>query len=195
MIPAAGASSRMGAWKLLLPWGHSTICGTVVDTVISAGLMPVLVSGYRSAELALAFIDRPAVRIVENSGWQSGMLGSIQKGIRAALEYHPDCDGLFVTLSDMPGVPANAFLLVGQESTRLLAAGKPRVVFACKDGRLGHPVWIPDDFLAGVLELPPDARLRDYLVTLPWSSVEVDDDGIHADIDTPQEYAAIRKGS
>ena len=33
IVLAAGLSRRMGQPKMLLPWGHSTVIGTVVDTV------------------------------------------------------------------------------------------------------------------------------------------------------------------
>jgi molybdenum cofactor cytidylyltransferase len=195
VIPAAGASSRMGSWKPLLPWGSGTICTTVVDTVLSAGLRPVLVAGFRAGELAALFSQRANVLVVENKSWALGMLGSIQEGIRAVLSTDPDCNGVFVTLSDMPRVPFHAFLLVREEADRLDVAGKHSVVFAGKGGKLGHPVWIPMQALKTVLSLDPGGRLRDHLLSLPWMMVEVDDDGIHADIDTPGDYAAFMAGN
>ena len=75
----------MGAWKPLLPWGGTTVCGAVVDTVLAAGLRPVLVAGYRARELFGAFADRPEVRLVENADWERGMLGSIRAGLSSLL--------------------------------------------------------------------------------------------------------------
>jgi CTP:molybdopterin cytidylyltransferase MocA len=42
----------------------------------------------------------------------------------------------------------------------------------------------------GLAALEPDSRLREYLLASGWDSVEVDDDGIFADLDTPEAYAA-----
>jgi CTP:molybdopterin cytidylyltransferase MocA len=63
-------------------------------------------------------------------------------------------------------------------------------VFAARGSELGHPVWIPASIARGISELEPDSRLREFLLTAGWTSVEIDDDGIFADIDTPVAYEA-----
>jgi molybdenum cofactor cytidylyltransferase len=194
VIPAAGRSSRMPAWKPLLPWGASTVCGAVVDAALAAGLLPVVVAGYRGDELAAAFSDRPEVAVVVNDDWERGMLGSIRTGAEAARRLGLASgaggpEGFFVVPADMPRVPARAFGLVAAGAG---AGTCPRSVFASRRERLGHPVWIPFAFVAGMAALDPDARLRTYLLSLPWSRVEVDDDGIFDDLDTPEEYEGAR---
>lgn len=209
LVPAAGRSARMKAWKPLLPWGETTVCGAVVDTVLAAGLRPLLVAGYRGAELASAFKGRPEVAVLVNPDWERGMLGSIRAGAeflyrqeRKRYTGGPDgpsreggsggegrSGGFFVVPADMPCVPVQAFKLI---LAALNPQGAPRAVFASRDGRLGHPVWIPFAFVEGLAALEPDARLRDYLLTLSWTSVRVDDDGIFEDLDTPQDYELAR---
>ena len=183
----------MGAWKPLLPWGATTVCGAVVETVLRAGLCPVLVAGYRASELFDAFADRPELRLVENPDWERGMLGSIRAGLSsiAAEAGGPGgASGCFVALADMPRIPVAAFEAVAAEAARLAVEGKPTAVFAALGGRLGHPVWIPAAMFGGLAALEPDSRLREYLLASGWDSVEVDDDGIFADLDTPEAYAA-----
>ncbi|OHD23540.1 MAG: hypothetical protein A2Y38_04405 [Spirochaetes bacterium GWB1_59_5] len=216
VIPAAGLSSRMAAWKPLLPWGATTICGAVVDTVLLAGLRPVLVAGYRGEELAESFADRPELAVVLNDDWALGMLGSIRTGVDFILQNclvdgEGDTAGFFVVPADMPRVPAKAFSLI---SAALAGSGgaMPRggasragtpgddtaqgSVFPSRGGVLGHPVWIPAAFIPALRGLDPGSRLRDYLLGQPWTSVEVDDDGIFADLDTPEAYSeALRLNS
>jgi len=191
VIPAAGRSSRMGAWKPLLPWGAGTVCGAVVDAALSAGLRPVVVAGYRSGELAAAFSGRPEVVVVDNPDWERGMLGSVRAGFGRVVEVSRaaggDVEGFFVAPADMPRLPSAAF---GRVAAELSRGAVPRAVFAARGGRLGHPVWVPAAFMPGIAALDPGARLRDYLLERPWSSVEVEDDGIFDDIDTPEAYAA-----
>jgi len=193
----------MAAWKPLLPWSNTTICGAVVNTVLAAGLKPLVVAGYRGEELAESFSDRPDLAVVLNDGWELGMLGSIRTGVDFMLQNcfedgAGDAAGFFVVPADMPLVPAKAFALMKEELAKNAsqAAGAekaPAAVFAARSGRLGHPVWIPAAFIPALRELDPGSRLRDYLLGQLWSSVEVDDDGIFEDLDTPEAYAAALK--
>lgn len=193
----------MAAWKPLLPWGGTTICGAVVDAVLAAGLQPVVVAGYRGEELAESFADRPELAVVLNDGWELGMLGSIRTGVDFILQNcfaggEGDAAGFFVVPADMPCVPVKAFALMKAELARIaseaVAAEKaPAALFAARSGRLGHPVWIPAALISALRELDPGSRLRDYLLRQPWSSVEVDDDGIFEDLDTPEAYAVAFK--
>lgn len=201
VIPAAGLSSRMSAWKPLMPWGDTSICGAVVDTALEAGLRPVVVAGYRGEELAGSFAGRPELDVVLNDRWEDGMLGSIRTGVDFMLQEcladgDVDAAGFFVVPADMPRVPAKAFALISAALVAVGLAGAgavPGAVFAARSGKLGHPVWIPAAFIPALRELQPGSRLRDYLLGQPWSSVEVDDDGIFEDLDTPEAYAEALK--
>jgi molybdenum cofactor cytidylyltransferase len=46
--------------------------------------------------------------------------------------------------------------------------------------------------IAEILALPGNAVLRDYIQTKGFTPVEVEDEGILLDIDTPQDYQALR---
>jgi molybdenum cofactor cytidylyltransferase len=182
VIPAAGRSSRMGAWKPLLPWRGTTMCGAVVDTVLAAGLKPIVVAGYRADELSAAFAARPDVLVVVNRAWEDGMTGSIAFGAT----FTRGAPGFLVAPADMPLLPAGAFKLVLEAAAR----HADTTVFAARGSRLGHPVWIPASLATKLSELGPDSRLRDFLLKAAWISVQVDDEGIFADIDTPETYRA-----
>jgi molybdenum cofactor cytidylyltransferase len=176
----------MGAWKPMLPWNATTVCGAVVDTALSAGLKAIVVAGYRADELIAEFAGRPEVVVVVNPDWELGMLGSVRTGFGRIGE---PVAGFFVAPADMPRLPAAAFGLIAAE---LRDRAESRAIFAARSGRLGHPVWIPAAFMPDIASLDTGSRLRDYLLRRPWASVEVDDEGIFVDIDTPEAYAALR---
>jgi len=66
IVLAAGRSERMGQPKLLLPFGHTTVIGSVIEALLDAGVDE-LVAVLRAEDSALriALEGRP-VRIVEN---------------------------------------------------------------------------------------------------------------------------------
>ncbi len=51
VMPAAGLSSRMGDWKLMLPYQQYTILDASIENALSFCRRVILVVGYRGAEL------------------------------------------------------------------------------------------------------------------------------------------------
>ncbi len=193
VIPAAGLSSRMGAWKPFLPWKDGVVADAVVSAALSAGCLPVLVAGCEAARLEERYGGRPDLLVVRNDQWRAGMLGSIRTGAAAAGTSIPEGirSGFLVLPADMPLVEAatlrDVMLAARRRAERRLS---PAALFASSGGRLGHPVWIPYAFLPAIMELDPGARLRDWLTAGPWEPVPVPGESIFIDLDTPEEYRA-----
>jgi CTP:molybdopterin cytidylyltransferase MocA len=89
----------------------------------------------------------------------------------------------------MPLLPARIFRSLGDEAVRRKEAGEiPAAIFAAFHGILGHPVWIPLEFLEPIRHLPAGSHLRDFLLTQAWTTVEADTDAVLIDIDEPGQY-------
>ncbi|HUX36812.1 MAG TPA: NTP transferase domain-containing protein [Rectinemataceae bacterium] len=194
VIPAAGASSRMGDWKPLLSWASSTILETVLSSVLEAGLEAILVAGFRGEELHALFDGRPSIRVVDNPAWREGMLGSVLAGARAT-----EGEAFFVTPADMPKVGSGLYRRLiavfeegqGRSSGREgLSAGGPPTLFAACAAKAGHPVLIPRALIAGMSRLDRGDKLRDFLMRGRWELVETGDPAVLADIDTRADYEA-----
>lgn len=190
LVLAAGASRRMGASKLLLPWGERTILGSVVEALRLGGLGPILVVvGVEGEAIAAALRDTGATIVVNSDPSNGDMLRSIQIGLRAMPE---GIEAAAIMPGDLPGVrPATVAAIL--EARRQGAAG---IVAPLRAGRRGHPVLLPRGIWAEVLALGPEASLRSYLRDhlSEITTVEVDDPGIHHDIDTPADYAESKAG-
>ena len=98
VVLAAGASTRMGQHKLLLPLGGEPILRRTVRQVAEAGfddLLVVLGFGHEQARAALDGID---CRISVNPDYESGMGSSF----RTAVEQVADSEAAMFALADQP---------------------------------------------------------------------------------------------
>lgn len=185
ILPAAGASSRMGAWKPGLAFRGGTLLSAAVGIALEAGCRVLVVAG-RDADSVPGSLGNltDRVEIVPNPTWEEGMMGSLQGGMtRVSSPF------FFVLPADMPFVPARAFRLLAREAEIRRAEGLPaRPIFPAFRGEPGHPVLITSSLIPEALRLPRDARFKDFLEARGPVYVEVADPGIRTDLDTRPEY-------
>src|SRR6266545_6248860 len=82
VILAAGASSRMGKAKLLLPWGTTSVLGHLLQTwrqVGGAQVVPVCASGDELMKQELARLGVSETQRIINTQPEHGMFSSIQR--------------------------------------------------------------------------------------------------------------------
>jgi len=189
VMPAAGASSRMGAWKPLLPWGDSVIIEATLAAALEVAARVIVVAGFRGDELRARLKDRERVLVVDNPDWRLGMLGSIQRGAAFV-----DTEAFFSIPADMPLAKPQHFRRLLERSVQRHAEGLPEaVLFAAYGEELGHPVLIPSRLLESILSLDPRGKLRAFLVEGEHEAVDQRDPAVLADLDKPDEYEAARK--
>lgn len=182
VIPAAGLSSRMGAFKPLLPFAGQTVIEAAVGSAMPYLQTAVAVVGYRGGELAALLRGRfgAALTVIENPDYAAtDMLRSVQLGLRAM----GACDAFFLLPADMP--------LISDEVYAALTAafdGSADVVYPVLDGRRGHPPLIHARLIPDILGYEGDGGLRAILSGRREKSIAVSDKGIFTDLDTPQDY-------
>ena len=99
LILAAGASRRMRTPKALLDYRGETFVDRLIGLFAARTNPVIVVLGGNAAEIRAA-ARRPA-RFVLNPDYESGMLGSLQCGLRAV---PPEASGVLLTLVDHPAV-------------------------------------------------------------------------------------------
>jgi molybdenum cofactor cytidylyltransferase len=205
IVLAAGASSRMGEAKAALQLGQTgeTVVGRVVRTLLLGGAPDVTVvagahiDAVRMAMPAFADVTsgRPALpraRVIEHPGWQLGQLSSLIAGLDAIDD--PLLEGALVTLVDVPLVQPSTVAAVIAEWRRTRAAivRPARGPSLTAGERHGHPVMFDravfEDLRAADVRVGAKAVFANHRVV----NVEVDDPGAFQDIDTPEEYDALR---
>lgn len=187
LIPAAGFSSRMGAFKPLLPLGETTVIERTIQVFRSAGLSDIrVVTGFHSVDLRKPLKSKN-VRQIENRNFRDGMMASVKTGV-ASLE--PDRKAFFLLPADIP-------LVRPETLTTLLdswADGQQNIVYPCFRGKRGHPPLISTGYSGKILAWQGQGGLRSFLEQFEDRSKEVPvaDEGIVMDLDTPQDYHRIR---
>jgi molybdenum cofactor cytidylyltransferase len=189
LILAAGASSRMGRPKALLPIGDDVFVTRVCRTLLEAGIDDlVVVAGaeHEAIAEAVGLAGLPA-RIVENPRRAEGQLSSVLAGL--AVADRPGVDAVLVHLVDAPLVRAGTVRAVLDAFIHTRAP----VVRPSVDGRHGHPVVfgrrVFDDLRRADPSTGAKAVVRAYAAEV--CDVAVEDEGACQDVDTPEDFARL----
>ena len=187
IILAAGESRRMGSPKPLLPYGKSTFLERVMREFAASRSQPVVVVlGHEAERIRREIRFGEAIPVV-NPDYRKGMLSSIRAGLKA-LE-NESVGGALICPVDHPRVDR---AVIDALIRRFEEAGPPVALPLCK-GRRGHPVLFSRSVFEELLTAPDSVGARQVV----WDhsndilEVEVNDSGIHCDVDTPEDYRAL----
>jgi molybdenum cofactor cytidylyltransferase len=189
IILAAGASSRMGRPKALLPIGEDTFVTRVCRTLLAAGVddLVVVAGADRDAVAAAVAASGLPARIVENPHREEGQLSSVLAGL--AVADRPGVDAVLVHLVDAPLVRPGTARAVLDAFRRTHAP----VVRPAVGGRHGHPVLfgrrVFDDLRRADPSIGAKAVVRAHAEDV--ADVQVDDEGACQDIDTPEDFERL----
>ncbi len=185
LIPAAGFSSRMGSWKLMLPYKGSTIIGQAVDNALSFCGKVILVTGYRGGELEKLYDRHPGVITVRNTGFKRGMFSSIQTGVPLI-----STEWFFITMGDMPDITEKLYRKLaeaadGEKDTEIV-----RPLFS---GKRGHPVLLKNTVIPTILSEPWSSEMKNVFTHHKVLNLDMNLPETFTDIDTIENYRSAVK--
>jgi molybdenum cofactor cytidylyltransferase len=188
IILAAGAATRMGRLKQLLPYRGQTLLGHAVQQAVDAGFQPVVVVVGAHAETVRDSLRHKPVAIVENPAWQRGMGSSISAGARRLTEGAVTPASIAILLGDQPLVESRHL----QAMKALLGESDASAIAAEYGGTLGVPAIFNSEMFEHLASLSPAEGARRLLrhprfkiLSFPLPEAEVD-------LDTPEDLAALR---
>lgn len=185
IVLAAGESKRMGRPKQMLAWQGKTLLRHVLESLINSNAEEIiLVLGYE-AEAIRKSLTEFQIKIVINPDYKQGMASSLRQGL---LAMDPRSEAFLVLLADQPGIGPEIMNRMIREFQQ--ANPKRGIVRPVYQGLRGHPVLIGVQYLQEALQLQGDMGARRILMNHPKDiiEIEVDQDVVLADIDTPEEY-------
>ncbi len=180
LLLAAGRGTRFDPTgqqnKLLAPLPD----GTPVARAAAQRLLvsvPRVVAVVRTGDEALAHLLNDAgCDVIFSNEAERGMGASLAAGVHASA----DADGWIVALADMPWVAPETIEAVAR---RLDQGGS--IVAPVYRGRRGHPVGFGAMHGTALAALDGDVGARILLESSDLATIDVDDPGVIADVDTP----------
>ena len=190
LILAAGASSRMGSPKPLLPWGKQSVLLHLLVQVKNAGLQqPIVVSGAYHEEIARELPEGTAL-LCHNADWQSGMGSSIRQGIICAKQNFPDSDGVLVLLADQPLV-SERYL---EKMLHHFTENPGRIIATEYPEGPGVPALFPSQHFDRLEKLKPGSGAKSLMQNCGQDQLvllQAGDAG--RDMDTPEAYRKLKR--
>jgi molybdenum cofactor cytidylyltransferase len=194
VILAAGASSRMGRDKALLSWPPGAPEGSTLLSASIRALKPfadavVVVAGHNGESLA-PIIEACGAYAVRNPAPERGQFSSLQVGLREVLAR--GCEAAMITPVDCPPLSTATLELLVQEFEK--ARTQDRWAVAPEsNGRRGHPLLAARPLIDAFLNAPLTSNAREVKRAHAQHFVYVPVPDLHAyaDMNTPEEYAAI----
>ncbi len=186
VVLAAGRSSRMQSPKQLLRLGGKTILGLVVGKFHDSNVDEVVVvlGSHPRLEKKLRL---GGARVVLNRRSSSGISSSIRAGLEAV---DSRSDAVLFGLADKPFVKVTT---INRVIESYLSSGRG-IVIPVYRGRRGNPVLFAREFFKEFESLSGDVGGKAIIRKHSDRVLEVDvgDEGILADIDTPSDFEKAR---
>lgn len=184
IILAAGASTRLGTPKQLLPYRGQSLLRHTTEVAIASGCCPIVVVLGVQVERLEAEVQQLPVYVVENSHWADGMSSSIQTGLTILQSIHPPVKAVVMLLCDQPFVSAS---LVHQLIEVHHRTGKP-IVASEYAGIVGVPALFSHVLFPVLMTLQADRGARYVIQTRVQAVARVPFPLGAIDIDTPSDY-------
>jgi molybdenum cofactor cytidylyltransferase len=175
----------MGQPKQLLPLGDKTVIRHCVDNIVSALIRRIVVVVRPDAEEMVEALSGLPVSIVVNHDRDSDMAGSVQVGLQSL---DPSSLAVLVCLADHPLASAETMKTL----MRAHQESPDKIIIPAYNGKRGHPSLFPASVLK---EIFSGSTLRDIVRgdEKRVRVIDVPDEGIVFDMDTPDDYERVLK--
>jgi molybdenum cofactor cytidylyltransferase len=163
---------------MALPLGDRAVIQRSVESMYDVVDRIWVVVGWQAEQVRALLAPYSKVECVFNAAFRQGMFSSIRAGLARV-----SAPRAFL----LPGDCA----LVHPDTYTYLLSVQADIVIPTHGGRKGHPVLLGRRVIPEILALPEDAILRDYIQAKGFATLEVEDNGVVLDLDTPEDYETL----
>jgi molybdenum cofactor cytidylyltransferase len=180
VILAAGYSSRANGFKMQFELNHKAVIQLVVEAFLPICTNIVVIGGYQYEKLIpLLEPYGNKVKLVINEDFEKGMFSSVKTGVKQVIS-----EQFFITPGDYP-------LITTQLCSGILSARKAFAIPSF-NRRGGHPILLNSSCISKLLAEEDSGNLKSFLKKLPMEYINVSDDAILYDLDTPEDYSKLQ---
>lgn len=186
LILAAGYSSRMKAFKPLLPLGGKSVIERAAEVFREAGIGDVrAVVGHQAGDL-LPVLQSLDVKPVLNEKYDCGMFSSVLCGVHSLAG---EAEGFYLLPVDVPLVKSRTIRMLLEKYQETKAS----IIYPCFRGQRGHPPLISKKCFPGIRQRDLNDNLRNVLRNYEDEACDLDviDQGVLLDMDNPSDYQRI----
>ena len=187
VVLAAGESSRMGRDKALLPFRQSSFLEEIVSTLRKVPMEKIVVVLGHHADGIRSSIHLPKAEVVVNSQFREGQTSSLLAGLEALDS--DKIEGILLCLVDHPLISVEVVRRLGEE----FRFRRPLLAIPTYQGERGHPVIFSRALFDEFRSLAPGegANLVARRHREETLFVDVNDQSILNDVDTPADYEKL----
>jgi molybdenum cofactor cytidylyltransferase len=192
LIPAAGASRRLGSPKQLLKWGDSTLLLHAIETakiLVQKEIIVVLGAYYDKIKPEL---HKSSIQILKNEDWEKGLGSSISVGVGYLQNSGVTYDAVLILLPDQPLV-VPLYLKTMIEKFKV---GENQIIAtAYGTEKYGVPALFDKKYFEKLRGLIDDRGAQELIKQSAKFVTSIDIIPLISDIDTKEDYNKIYKAS
>ena len=187
ILLAAGASTRMGTVKQLLPWKGSTLLEHTIAQLNSSGVDHLVVVLGENEHKISEKVSFEGIDVAVNTEWEKGMATSIASGLRFLLKKEPNLQSVLVALSDQPLLDLKYY----NKLINIKLKYNYKIAASSYSGQFGVPAVFGRTHFDNLLNLKGQKGARALLRGGEAEVVSVTAGNLAVDLDTREKYDRI----
>ncbi|MDC1326817.1 nucleotidyltransferase family protein [Ulvibacter sp.] len=192
LIPAAGASRRLGSPKQLLKWGDYTLISHAIETAKELDQTKIVVILGAYNDKIKPEIDNRSVQILTNEDWENGLGSSIAVGVEYLSKSSQTFDAVLVLLPDQPLIDT---LYLKMMIDKFRVGENQIIATAYGSEKYGVPALFDKKYFEKLRGLTDDRGAQEFIKQSAKFVTSVDINPLISDIDTEEDYNRIYKAN
>ena len=177
----------MGQAKLLMPWGETSVIGSVLSAWVGSVVDEVIVVVRKDDEALRRACSKWSARVIAAEFDPPDMKASVQVGLNAiAAEFPAATDRCLIAPADLPTLKSD---LIDDLIRRSHAS---RITIPSFGGKQGHPIVIPWSMTERIKQLGDHEGLHKLVKSNDPLIVEFPVEMRPKDMDTPEAYRRLK---
>ncbi len=193
ILLAAGASTRLGQPKQLVPIDGESLLRRTARLALEAGCSPLyVVLGFEATRMREELTGLP-VQIVLNSLWHEGMGSSLRSGMTALQQSTPQPQAVLLLVCDQPHLTAEHLRDLLTRHANAQTSNKKPVTASAYGGNSGVPAVFSAELFGELAACAGDQGARALIrahhpdvVAISWPAGELD-------LDRPEDLSTIER--